>query len=126
MHQAICYEPIQIPNGQVNITCSFGGSVLLRDKPITAVQFLDQADKALYNAKNAGRIVSNSMSLCRRDDAAQSLSVNAKSLVPYRQCSACRNFRLPLLLMRSIVDTAICAKPLARWTYGDWMPPGES
>lgn len=25
-----------------------------------------------------------------------------------------------------IADTAICAKPLARWTYGDWMPPAES
>jgi hypothetical protein len=50
----------------------------------------------------------------------------AKSLVPYRQCSACRNFRLPVLLLRSIVDTAICAKPLARCTYGDWMPPTES
>lgn len=55
VHQAICREPIQIPNGQVNITCSFGVSVLLRDKPITAVQFLDQADKALYKAKDAGR-----------------------------------------------------------------------
>jgi 2-deoxy-D-gluconate 3-dehydrogenase len=49
-----------------------------------------------------------------------------KSLVPYPQCSARRNFRLPMRLVRSIVDTAICAKPLARWTYGDWMPPAGS
>jgi hypothetical protein len=54
------------------------------------------------------------------------LVMSAKSLVPYRQCSACRNSRLPMLLVRSIVDTAICAKPLARWTYGDWMPPAGS
>jgi hypothetical protein len=47
-------------------------------------------------------------------------------LVPYRQCSACRNFWLPLVLVRSIVDTAICSKPLARWIYGDWMPSAES
>jgi len=50
----------------------------------------------------------------------------AKPLVPYRQCSACRNFRLPMLLARSSVDTAIWSKPLARWMYGDWMPPTES
>jgi two-component system cell cycle sensor histidine kinase/response regulator CckA len=46
--------------------------------------------------------------------------------VPYRQCSACRNSRLPMLLVRSIVDTAICAKPLGRWKYGDWMPSTEN
>ena len=34
-------------------------------------------------------------------------SMDAKSLVPYRQCSACRNFRLPMLLARSSVDTAL-------------------
>jgi hypothetical protein len=49
-----------------------------------------------------------------------------KSLVPYRQCSARRNFRLAMRPVRSIVDTVICAKPLARWTYGDWIPPAES
>jgi hypothetical protein len=53
-------------------------------------------------------------------------SVHAKSLVPYPQCSAGRNFRLPMPLVRSIVDPAICARPLARWTYGDWMPPAGS
>jgi hypothetical protein len=30
-----------------------------------------------------------------------------KSLVPYPQCSACRDFRLPMLLARSTVDTAL-------------------
>jgi diguanylate cyclase (GGDEF)-like protein len=55
IHQAICLEPIQIPNVQVNITCSFGVSALLCGQPITAVQFLDQADKAMYRAKDAGR-----------------------------------------------------------------------
>jgi hypothetical protein len=49
-------------------------------------------------------------------------SVSVKSLVPYRQCSARRNLLFPMLLARSTVDTAICAKPLGRWMYGDWMP----
>jgi hypothetical protein len=48
------------------------------------------------------------------------------SLAPYRQCSASMNVRLALLVVRSAVDTAICSKPLARWMYGDWMPPAES
>ena len=38
-------------------------------------------------------------------------SLDDKSLVPYRQCSANRTSRVPMLLVRSIVDTAICAKP---------------
>jgi hypothetical protein len=49
-----------------------------------------------------------------------------KSLVPYRQCSARGSSSLAVLLVRSSVDTAICAKPLGRWMYGDWMPPAES
>src|ERR1039458_3880547 len=47
------------------------------------------------------------------------MSVDVKSLVPYRQCSACRTSRMPMLPVRSSVDTAICSKPLARWMYGD-------
>jgi hypothetical protein len=38
-------------------------------------------------------------------------SIIAKSLVPYRQCSAGRGSRRAGLLERSIVDTAICTKP---------------
>ena len=38
---------------------------------------------------------------------AQMIPSDPKSLVPYRQCSACRNLRLPMLQMRSIVDTAL-------------------
>jgi dUTPase len=38
----------------------------------------------------------------------------AKSLVPYRQCSAARTSVAPRLSMRSGADTAICSKPLAR------------
>ena len=62
--------------------------------------------------------------LCGRPSGSNrfSVSVHDKSLVPYRQCSARRNLLFPMLLARSIVDTAICAKPLGRWMYGDWMP----
>jgi diguanylate cyclase (GGDEF)-like protein len=55
VHQSICGEPVQVPDVQVNITCSFGVAVLRSDRCNTAVQFLDQADKALYRAKDAGR-----------------------------------------------------------------------
>ena len=40
-------------------------------------------------------------------------SIVAKSLVPYRQCSAHRDLRIPGLSVRRIVDTAICSEPLA-------------
>ena len=36
-----------------------------------------------------------------------------KSIVPYRQCCACRGWPGAGLLVRSIVDTAICSEPLA-------------
>ena len=36
------------------------------------------------------------------------------------------NERLAMLVVRSAVGTAICSKPLARWMYGDWIPPAES
>jgi hypothetical protein len=36
--------------------------------------------------------------------------------------------RMPFawILRRSGVDTAICSKQLARWTYGDWIAPAEN
>jgi hypothetical protein len=40
--------------------------------------------------------------------------MSAKSLVPYRQCSAGKTLGWSALLARSSADTAICAKPLAR------------
>jgi hypothetical protein len=39
--------------------------------------------------------------------------------LPYRRCSACRNFTLPMLLVRSSVDMAICRRPLPRRTCGE-------
>ena len=42
------------------------------------------------------------------------MSVNDKSLVPYRQCSAARPSRAPTLFVRSSADTAICSNALAR------------
>jgi hypothetical protein len=46
--------------------------------------------------------------------------------LPYRRCSACKNFPLPMLLVRSSVDMAICRRPLPRRTYGDWMAPAKT
>ena len=43
----------------------------------------------------------------------------AKSLVPYPQCSARRDFRLPMLLVRSIVDTALENWRKPRIDFGD-------
>ncbi len=63
-------------------------------------------------------------SLCQKETL--NISLDAKSLVPYRQRSARRSTRLPMLWVRSGVDTAICSKPLARWMYGDWMLLTES
>ena len=89
---------------------------------------------ALASGEEGKRIVSETFSVSHRPVGqvifakrlARTNAVSGKSLVPYRQCSACRNFLLSMLPVRSIVDTAICAKPLARWTYGDWKPPAES
>ena len=39
--------------------------------------------------------------------------IYAKSLVPYRQCSACEAARVPRVPLRSTVDTAIWSGPLA-------------
>ena len=57
------------------------------------------------------------------------LSTVAKSLVPYRQCSACTDGRLSQSLVRSGVDTAIWTKPCGdlagQLLYGDSMQCGN-
>jgi diguanylate cyclase (GGDEF)-like protein len=55
VHSAICSAPVRIPGGQVSLTCSFGVSVLLSDQSLSVEQFLDRADRALYEAKRKGR-----------------------------------------------------------------------
>jgi len=55
VHNAVCGKEIKFHGGKVRTTCSFGVSVLSGDRSMTAEQFLDLADKALYEAKRAGR-----------------------------------------------------------------------
>jgi diguanylate cyclase (GGDEF)-like protein len=55
VHTFICGGSIQFPGGVVNITCSFGVSTLSNGGTMTPEQFLDRADKAMYEAKRAGR-----------------------------------------------------------------------
>jgi len=55
VHNAVCTDPIEFPGGEVKVTCSFGVSILEGDQEMSAEQFLDLADKAMYEAKRAGR-----------------------------------------------------------------------
>ena len=55
VHRAVCTEPMQFPGGLVKVTCSFGVSILDGDLELSAEQFLDLADRAMYEAKRAGR-----------------------------------------------------------------------
>ncbi len=55
VHSAICCEPIRFPGGEVSLTCSLGVSILLGDQSLSVEQFLDRADRALYEAKRKGR-----------------------------------------------------------------------
>jgi diguanylate cyclase (GGDEF)-like protein len=55
IHNAICHKPFEFLGGQVNLTCSFGVCTLFCDQRLTVEQFLDRADRALYQAKHTGR-----------------------------------------------------------------------
>jgi diguanylate cyclase (GGDEF)-like protein len=55
VHNAICHKPYEFPGGGVNLTCSFGVCTLFYDQKLTVEQFLDRADRALYQAKHTGR-----------------------------------------------------------------------
>jgi diguanylate cyclase (GGDEF)-like protein len=55
VHDAICIEPVHFLGGQLTLTCSFGVCTLLGDQKMTVEQFLDRADRALYDAKHTGR-----------------------------------------------------------------------
>ncbi len=55
MRKAIASRPFSTTAGQLTITASFGFSVLRKDDATTKREFLDQADKALYHAKENGR-----------------------------------------------------------------------
>ena len=55
VHNAICLQPFVFAGGHVKLTCSFGVSTLFCDQRMTVEQFLDRADRALYQAKHTGR-----------------------------------------------------------------------
>jgi diguanylate cyclase (GGDEF)-like protein len=55
VHQAVGREPIQFAGGEVNITSSFGVCTLIGEHKITVEEFLNRADRALYQAKHTGR-----------------------------------------------------------------------
>jgi diguanylate cyclase (GGDEF)-like protein len=55
VHNAICHKPFEFSGGQVSLTCSFGVCTLFCDQRLTVEQFLDRADRALYQAKHSGR-----------------------------------------------------------------------
>ena len=55
VHNSICLKTFVVPGGEVNLTCSFGVCTLFCDQRLTVEQFLDRADRALYQAKHSGR-----------------------------------------------------------------------
>jgi diguanylate cyclase (GGDEF)-like protein len=55
VHNAICLEPVRFTGGELTLTCSFGVCTLLGGQKLTVEQFIDRADRALYEAKHTGR-----------------------------------------------------------------------
>jgi len=55
MRKAISSKPFATASGALPITASFGFSILRKDETTTKREFLDQADQALYHAKESGR-----------------------------------------------------------------------
>jgi diguanylate cyclase (GGDEF)-like protein len=55
MRKAISSKPFATASGALPITASFGFSILRKDETTTKREFLDQADQALYHAKENGR-----------------------------------------------------------------------
>jgi len=55
VHEAICGQLVEVAGKQIIVTCSFGVSVLFSDERMSVEQFIDRADRALYEAKRLGR-----------------------------------------------------------------------
>jgi diguanylate cyclase (GGDEF)-like protein len=55
LRRAIADEPMQVGDGQLQVTGSFGASAAFAGAPGGAKQLIEAADRALYRAKNAGR-----------------------------------------------------------------------
>jgi diguanylate cyclase (GGDEF)-like protein len=55
IHDAICGKPMALPSGPLNVTCSFGVSILLPDQFYSADELLERATQAMTTAKQDGR-----------------------------------------------------------------------
>ena len=55
LRQAIYALQIQTPNATLSVTLSLGLAILHPENPVTLDELIDQADRALYHAKQSGR-----------------------------------------------------------------------
>ena len=55
LRESVAERPFQTDQGKLPITISLGVTCLGEDRDISVERLLDEADKALYQAKNAGR-----------------------------------------------------------------------
>ena len=55
LRESVAERPFQTDRGKLPITISLGVTCLGEDRDISVERLLDEADKALYQAKNAGR-----------------------------------------------------------------------
>ena len=55
MRTAIYGEPVEMPDGQLQLSASFGCSTFTGSGPVNAEMLIRTADEALYKAKNSGR-----------------------------------------------------------------------
>jgi diguanylate cyclase (GGDEF)-like protein len=66
IHDAICGKPMNFSNCSLNVTCSFGVSILLPNQFYSAEELLERAGQALSTAKQDGR---NRIGFFARSDA---------------------------------------------------------
>jgi diguanylate cyclase (GGDEF)-like protein len=55
IHDALCGKAIPLPAGPLNVTCSFGVSILLPDQFYSSEELLERAGQAMTTAKQDGR-----------------------------------------------------------------------
>lgn len=55
IHDSICGKPIALPHTSLNVTCSFGVSILLPNQFYSAEELLERAGQAVGTAKQDGR-----------------------------------------------------------------------
>jgi diguanylate cyclase (GGDEF)-like protein len=55
IHDSICGNPISLPAGPIDVTCSFGVSILLPNQFYSSEELLERAGQAMSTAKQDGR-----------------------------------------------------------------------